>query len=275
MLVNGQAQNFLPVSDRAVQYGDGLFETIKIKGRTPLFWDRHLTRLKTSCEKLQIPCDFMLLEAEVDQVLNSLESHDQGSHILKVIVTRGSGGRGYNPPSSVSATRIVQMHGFPDGYARNATNGIQAQLCRHPVSRNSALAGVKHLNRLDQVMASMELNESTAEGLMCDDTKHLIEGIKTNVFVVLEGRITTPALTEAGIAGILRDVVLEYFANQGRPVDVRPIHVGELSGASELFVCNSVLGVWPVRALSNAGAILSFPIGPLTREVQGLLSDNF
>ena len=275
MLVNGQAQNFLPIGDRAVQYGDGLFETIKVKGRTPLFWNRHLARLKTSCEKLQIPCDFTLLEAEVNQVLNSLENHDQGSHILKLIVTRGSGGRGYNPPSCVSPTRIVQLHGFPDGYARNAVDGIQAQLCRHPVSRNSALAGMKHLNRLDQVMASMELNESAAEGLMCDDTKHLIEGIKTNVFLILEGKITTPALTEAGIAGILRDVVLEYFSHQGRPVDVRPIHLDELSRASELFVCNSVLGIWPVRALSNAGADMNFPIGPLTREVQDMLSDYF
>ncbi|MDO9318756.1 MAG: aminodeoxychorismate lyase [Gammaproteobacteria bacterium] len=275
MLVNGQAQNFLPIGDRAVQYGDGLFETMKIKARTPLFWDRHLTRLRASCERLQIPCDFQLLVAEVSQVLSSIESHDQGSHILKIIVTRGSGGRGYTPPPIVSATRIVQLHSFPDGYARNAIDGIQAQHCRHPVSRNSALAGMKHLNRLDQVMASMELTETASEGLMCDDAEHLIEGIKTNVFAVLDGKITTPALTEAGIAGIMRDVVLEHFSSHGRPVDVRPIHIGELSGASELFVCNSVLGVWPLVALATSGDNLSFPIGPVTREAQGLLSDTF
>lgn len=275
MLVNGQAQNFLPIGDRAVHYGDGLFETVKINARTPLFWDRHIARLRTSCERLQIPCDFRLLEAEVSQVLSSLENHDQSSHILKLIVTRGSGGRGYSPPSIVSATRIVQLHSFPDGYARNAADGIQAQLCRHPVSRNSVLAGMKHLNRLDQVMASMELNEGMAEGLMCDDARHLIEGIKTNVFLIIGGKIITPALTEAGIAGILRDIVLEHFSDQGKPVEVRPIHIGELSRASELFVCNSVLGIWPVIALSKTGADLSFPVGPVTREVQGLLSDNF
>ena len=275
MLVNGQAQDFLPISDRAVHYGDGLFETVKIKARTPLFWDRHIARLRTSCQRLQIPCDFRLLEAEVSEVLNSLENHDQRCHILKLIVTRGSGGRGYNPPSIVSATRIVQLHSFPEGYANNAVNGIHAQLCRHPVSRNSMLAGMKHLNRLDQVMASMELSKSSDEGLMCDDTQHLIEGIKTNVFLILDGKISTPALTEAGIAGILRDVLLEYFYDQGKPVDVRQIHIGELKRASELFVCNSVLGIWPLIALSNAGADLSFPIGPVTREVQGFLSDNF
>lgn len=275
MLVNGQAQNFLPIGDRAVQYGDGLFETMKIKARTPLFWDRHLTRLRASCERLQIPCDFQLLEAEVSQVLSSIESHNQGSHILKIIVTRGSGGRGYAPPPIASATRIVQLHSFPDSYAKNAIDGIQAQRCRHPISRNSALAGMKHLNRLDQVMASMELTETASEGLMCDDAEHLIEGIKTNVFLVLEGRITTPALTEAGIAGIMRDVVLEHFSSHGRPVDIRPIHIRELSSASELFVCNSVLGVWPVVALATAGDNVSFPIGPVTREAQGLLSDTF
>lgn len=275
MLVNGLPQNFLPIGDRAVQYGDGLFETVKIKAGTPLYWDRHLTRLRASCERLQIPCDFQLLEAEVSQVLSSIENHDQGSHILKIIVTRGPGGRGYAPPPIVSATRIMQLHSFPDGYARNATDGIQAQRCHHPVSRNRALAGVKHLNRLDQVMASMELTENAAEGLMCDDTEHLIEGIKTNVFLVFEGRIATPALTEAGIAGIMRDVALEHFSSQGRPVDVRPIHIGELNNASELFVCNSVLGVWPVVALTNTDSGLSFPIGPVTRELQGLLSDNF
>ncbi len=275
MLVNGQTQNFLPIGDRAVHYGDGLFETVKIKARTPLFWDRHIARLRTSCQRLQIPCDFRLLEAEVSEVLNSLENHDQRCHILKLIVTRGSGGRGYNPPSIVSATRIVQLHSFPDGYARNAVDGIQAQLCRHPVSRNSVLAGMKHLNRLDQVMASMELNEGIAEGLMCDDAGHLIEGIKTNVFLTIGGKIITPALTEAGIAGILRDVVLEYFSEKGNPVDVRPVHIGELSRASELFVCNSVLGIWPVVALTNADADLRFPVGPVTRELQVLLRDNF
>jgi len=275
MLVNGQTQNFLPISDRAVQYGDGLFETVKIKAGTPLYWDRHLARLRTSCERLKIPCDFQLLEAEVGQVLSSIESHSQNSHILKVIVTRGSGGRGYAPPPIVSATRIVQLHSFPDSYARNAIDGIRAQQCRHPVSRNSALAGMKHLNRLDQVMASTELSDSVAEGLMCDDEKHLIEGIKTNIFMVFERKVVTPALTEAGVAGIMREVLLEYLFNQGRPVEERPVHIGELGSASELFVCNSVLGVWPVIALTNTGDGLSFPIGPLTREVQGLLSDNF
>ncbi|MES3006416.1 MAG: aminodeoxychorismate lyase [Pseudomonadota bacterium] len=274
MLINGQIQNSLPVSDRAVQYGDGLFETVKIRGRTPVFWDRHLIRLKQSCARLRLPCDFQLLESEVHQMLDSIDSDHQNS-ILKIIVSRGSGGRGYTPPATPSVTRIVQLHSFPAGYEKHAIDGVRTLQCRHPLSKNNALAGMKHLNRLDQVIASMELTDDAEEGLMGDGSGLLIEGIKTNVFLIHDGRIITPALTESGVAGIMREVLLEHFATMAIAVEIRQVRFTELCEASELFVCNSVLGVWPVVSMTRESDILHFPIGPVTRKAQELLSGNF
>jgi 4-amino-4-deoxychorismate lyase len=275
MLINGLDQDFLPVSDRAVQYGDGLFETIKVVGQTPQHWDRHVSRLKGSCDKLRIPCDLELLETEVNQLLSSRSGACASTVILKIIITRGSGGRGYAPAANSVASRIVQLHNFPDGYDSNASQGIHVILCRHPLSRNSALAGIKHLNRLDQVIASMELTAASAEGLMCDDNGHLIEGIKTNVFFVRGGRVITPALTEAGVAGVMREVILEQFADRDIPVEVRQVCFDELRDASEIWVCNSVLGVWPVISVALEKENLNFPIGPATLQAQSILRNSF
>lgn len=271
MLVNGQVQNNLSLADRALHYGDGVFETIRVREGKSAFWHQHLARLTHSCNRLKIPLASDQLEREVALVLGSSPSDG----VLKIIVSRGCGGRGYTPPEPPSPTRIVQFHPLPADYDSKAIHGIRAIVCNHPISSNSALAGIKHLNRLDQVMASMELRSGVDEGLMCDESGHLIEGIKSNVFVVMQSQVLTPDLTLSGVAGIMRAVIIEILSQMNRQVEVRTIDLSELRSASEVFVCNSVMGIWPVTEIEWGGKELRFSTTDTARAIQSQLHTVF
>ena len=243
MLVNGQITDMLPVTDRGLHYGDGLFETVLVRNGEPLLWQRHLDRLQHSCHRLGIPLD---TDAVVQDLATLLSGHPDC--ILKIIISRGSGGRGYASPATPRTTRILQLHPLPTGNELKAEQGVKILRCLHPVSVNPALAGLKHLNRLDQVLASRELRGHD-EGLMCDPDGHVIEGIRSNLFVLTEQGIVTPDLSRAGVAGIMRSLLIDLFATRGIQVAVRPVDRADVSRARELFVCNSVFGIWPVVSL--------------------------
>ena len=278
MLVNGQLQHHLPVLDRAVQYGDGAFETVLIRNATPVFWQAHLARLSLACDRLKILLDNTLLEQEVPRLLadSSLFSNDSDPFgVLKIIVSRGAGGRGYGVAPGMSATRIVQFHPLPNAYERYGQEGVCVFKCAHPLSSNRALAGIKHLNRLDQVLASMELPPYAQEGLMCDDAGKLIEGIKSNVFLYRKGQWLTPSLTSAGVAGVMRAQIIAYCEkNDPSNLIVQEIDLETLQSASEVFVCNSVFGIWPVTSVHWEGSMLEFAIGQNTRLLQRNVWDS-
>src|SRR5690606_27354079 len=197
MLVNGQITETLPVTDRALHYGDGLFATVLVRRGVPLLWQQHLTRLQQSCPRLGIPLDNEALAHDLSTLLAG-----SPDGILKIIISRGSGGRGYTPPAAPHTSRILQLHPLPVGNELKAEQGVRLLRCQHPVSINPALAGLKHLNRLDQVLASRELQDYD-EGLMCDPDGHVIEGIRSNLFVLTGQGIVTPDLSRAGVAGIM------------------------------------------------------------------------
>jgi 4-amino-4-deoxychorismate lyase len=271
MLVNGQHQNLLPVADRSVQYGDGVFETILVRKHRPVYWQDHLDRLIKACRTLQIPLSVSELCKEVETVLAA----NKADGALKIIITRGSGGRGYGAPATPSPTRIVQMHPLPLDYPDCAQNGVRLFRCQHPLSRNAALAGIKHLNRLDQVMASLELPVDAEEGLMCDETANVIEGIKSNVFAVVGGKLITPDLSHYGVAGVMRGRILALSeAILGIPIEVTTVGMKELRIADEIFVCNSVLGIWPVTELFWDAETLNFAIGPISRRLQTMHAES-
>ncbi|MCB1648260.1 MAG: aminodeoxychorismate lyase [Pseudomonadales bacterium] len=263
MLVNGQHQESLPATDRATHYGDGVFETILIRAGSPVLLSRHLQRLQHASQRLQIPLDPAELQAEVVQLLS--EQNPQ-TGVLKILLSRGSGGRGYTPPAHPQPTRMLQLHPLPAEYARHAADGIHATRCQHPLSVNPALAGLKHLNRLDQVMASLELSADTQEGLMCDPDGTLIEGIKSNVFVHDGKQWLTPDLHACGVNGIMRQWLLQKAA----PVQVSVLREETLLTAEEVFVCNSVFGIWPVRTLQWGPHARHIGIGARTRHLQSL-----
>lgn len=258
ILINGQATDTLSALDRGLHYGDGLFETLAISKGMPVHWTRHLQRLLQGCDRLGFAApDTAALTVEAQHLCAG-----QARAVLKIIVTRGAGGRGYRSAASAQPTRIMARYPWPDYPPTNARDGVHVRLCSTRLGSNPALAGVKHLNRLEQVMARAEWTDATiAEGLMFDQHDHVIEGTMSNLFLVRDGQLITAELTHCGVAGIVRGLVLERAAQQGIACSVRPVPRDELFGADELFLCNSLLGIWPVRAVEAQ----RYVPGPVTR----------
>jgi 4-amino-4-deoxychorismate lyase len=240
MLVNGKADNPISPADRGLAYGDGLFETLRISKGRPVFLEAHLARMQTGCERLGIAFDTGDFRQDIDHLLSSPDSPDM---VLKLLVTRGAGGRGYRPGAETRPTRVASLHPLP---SFTGTPG-RVFVCKQRLAAQPAFAGIKHLNRLEQVAASREWpDDSFVEGLMLDYQDHPIEGTRSNVFVVRDGTILTPELSACGIAGVLRQHLLDTLAPG---VETTTIDMENLRGADELFFCNSVLGIIPVASL--------------------------
>ncbi|RLA00777.1 MAG: aminodeoxychorismate lyase, partial [Gammaproteobacteria bacterium] len=181
VLVNGKPNDCVPTSDRGLLYGDGVFETIAVKNGQLHFWSEHVRRLQSGCERLGIdPVDETQLMGECRSLIRQSQQA-----VIKVIITRGSGGRGYRLPEQARPTRIIQLHEWPDYPASCTERGIKTRICRARLGHNASLAGIKHLNRLEQVLARQEWNDpNIMEGLMLDSDGDLVEGTMSNVFMV-------------------------------------------------------------------------------------------
>ncbi len=227
--------------DRGLHYGDGLFETIRVRHRQAVFWPEHLKRLEQGCQRLKIPFPGReALEADRRKLFSA-----QGSGILKIIVTRGNGERGYRPDLT-AASRLAIAYP-PTGASRR--RDLSVTLCRHRLGVNPALAGIKHLNRLDQILARAEWDDEFDEGLVLDIDGHLIEAIASNVFLVVGDLLLTPELNRCGVAGIMRQKILDRAPALGLRTRVRPVEPDEIDAADELFLCNSVTGIRPVARM--------------------------
>ena len=261
--IDGQPADRLPVSDRGLHYGDGLFETLPVwDGRIPLL-DAHLERLHEGCVRLgfRAPADD-LLRRELNQA-----AEGQTRAALKLMITRGSGGRGYRPPENPVATRLLLRYPWPEYPSAWQQEGVVLQICTTRLGSNPALAGLKHLNRLEQVLARAEWGDSgeIQEGLMLDAEGSVVEGTMTNLFAAAPGGpLLTPDLSQAGVAGIMRRHIIEQASAAGIQLQIRRINPGELMDQHELFVCNSLIGVWPVARLGER----RYAVGPLTRLAQ-------
>ncbi len=264
MLINGQDCDTLSALDRGLLYGDGLFETLAVRNGAPLRWERHLQRLLLGCERLSIPCpDIAALTTEALALCKG-----QARAALKLIVTRGGGGRGYRAPAQAQGTRILGCYPWPNYPPEHAREGVRVRLCDTRLARQPLLAGLKHLNRLEQVLARAEWNdEDITEGLLFDREDHVIEATMSNLFLVHDGRLFTPELSDCGVAGIMRSMILEVAAILEIPCAIRPVARAELFAASELLLCNSLIGLWPVRQIDT----LRLVPGPVTRRLQQVL----
>jgi 4-amino-4-deoxychorismate lyase len=246
ILVNGRPENTIPVQDRGLQYGDGLFETMAVITGRPRHWTQHYQRLAEGCERLKLPLpDEAVLLNEAAKLCKSL---DRG--VLKLILTRGSGGRGYRIPEAVTPLRILATYPWPDYPESYYREGVAVRVCTSRLGRNPLLAGLKHLNRLEQVMARSEWNApAIAEGLMQDTEGAVISGTMSNLFLVRGGTLITPDLTQCGIRGIMREVILDLARHMNIPTSIRPVSLDEVHAADEAFLCNSLIGIWPIRHL--------------------------
>ncbi|MDP3008105.1 MAG: aminodeoxychorismate lyase [Methylococcales bacterium] len=262
MLVNGVAQTHIDVTDRGFQYGDGLFETITVHNGKAVFLTQHIARLTAACQRLHIPCPNLdLLHTEIRQLCQHVEQA-----VLKIIITRGSGGRGYRQPDDVQPTRVLSLHPlptYPDSYA---TQGITARFCDTRLGLNPTLAGMKHLNRLEQVLARAEWHDdSIQEGIMLDINDCVIEGTMSNLFYCKNNQLYTATLTQSGIAGIIRALIISH-----ETVIEHTYNKADLLAADELFVCNSVIGIWGLKQLANH----AFAVGNKTKHLQHWLTQQ-
>ncbi|MGH8351917.1 MAG: aminodeoxychorismate lyase [Pseudomonas sp.] len=263
--VDGRPAEALSVKDRGLAYGDGLFETIGVKSGRPALLERHLTRLAVGCARLAIPCDEALIRAELLAFCAGL-----GEGVAKLILTRGDGLRGYAPPQPAQPRRILQGGPAPAYPAPNAEQGVRLFPCATRLAEQPLLAGLKHLNRLEQVLARAEWQDSEhAEGLMLDVSGRVVEGVYSNLFLVNDGGLLTAELSRCGVAGVMRAELLVRAERLGIPVAVRDLGYSELLEADEVFLCNSLYGVWPVCSLGEH----DWPVGPLTRKLQLIARD--
>ena len=266
MLINGEDKGEIAVTDRGFQYGDGLFETIKVIKSRPIFLEHHLQRLNTGCLKLNIP------QPNAKQLIDEIKAvcKDSEQAVLKLIITRGSGGRGYRQPDPIQPIRVISLHPFPEYPSSNYQEGITARFCETRLGLNPTLAGIKHLNRLEQIMARAEWTDpAIQEGIMLDINNHVIEGTMTNLFYVKDGIIYTATLNLSGVAGIMRGIIMEIIVERNLKLIEHGYHKEELLSADEAFVCNSIIGLWPIRRLEQ----YVFSEHRLTKQIQQWLMD--
>jgi 4-amino-4-deoxychorismate lyase len=247
-LVDGAHTAHVPAGDRGLHYGDGLFETLAVRAGEPEFLDYHLERLARGCATLGFRApDRRLLEREIADGASALRDG-----VLKLIVTRGSAGRGYRPPSEPAVLRILLGYDLPAHPPEWAAAGVRVRVCDTRLGRNRRLAGLKHLNRLEQVLARAEWDDpGVAEGLMLDDAGHVVCATSANVFVARGGELITPSIAESGVAGVMRRVLMEAAARARIAVAERTVSLAEVNDASELMLSNSLIGLWRVREVGG------------------------
>ena len=265
MLINGLYSHQIDPADRGFQYGDGLFETIAIINGQAVFLDQHLARLQKDCHRLKIPYPGTeLLSLEVEQLAKNSEKA-----VLKIILTRGVGGRGYRQPDPIKSTRVLSLHPYPDYPDSYKNQGIHARFCDIRLGLNPALAGIKHLNRLEQVLARSEWSDTAIqEGIMLDFNDHVIEGTMTNLFYIKDDSIYTSAFTLTGVSGIMRSIIIMLCARHQLTVIEHDFNQEALLAADEIFVCNSIINIWPVTELAD----IHLPVGEKTQQIQRWLA---
>jgi len=251
-LLNGHPLDLISVTDRGIAYGDGLFETVSVIQREMPLWNYHVERLQAGCNALTIPwskADSVQLRNECFEVL---EFNGAEHGIIKIIVTRGEGGRGYNSQGAGNPSRIVSYFDAVSFPLTHYSDGITIKLCRTQLGHNPRLAGLKHLNRLEQVLATREWQGlEYDEGLMTDCNGDVIEATKSNLFLVKEGQLITPSLKACGVEGVMRRFLLERSLHLGLENIERRVSLDDLEQGEEVFVCNSVVGIWPVVKLAG------------------------
>ena len=265
--IDGSESAGLDPGNRALHYGDGVFETFCVRAGVPAYLDTHFQRLKAGCARLQLAFDdWSGLESEIRR-----RAQESGEAVLKVILARGAGARGYRFDPAQAVTRIVSSAALPVPPSDHATQGVRVRLCDLRLGLQPALAGIKHLNRLEQVLARAEWRDEYAEGLMLDCNGALIEGTMSNLFLVRDSVLLTPRLDGCGVAGVMRSVLIELAARQGIEVQRRQLLSADLATVDELFVCNSLIGIWPVVAV---GERFAFGVGAVTQRLQHALSHD-
>ena len=247
--LNGHPATDIALSDRAVQFGDGCFTTARVLDGHVQWLPAHIARLQRGAAALMISgVDWQALTQEIVQAAG-----EQGQGVLKAVITRGSGGRGYSPAGCLQPTRIVTTSLYPAHYGAWRERGVTLSVSPVALAQSPLLAGIKHLNRLEQVMIRMHLEQTTAdEALVLDTSGMLVECCAANLFWRIGRRVMTPDVTLSGVDGIMRQHILALLADhpdyQAEIVRAPPAALAE---AEEVFICNALMPLLPVNAIGE------------------------
>lgn len=244
--INGKQGAGIDCRDRGLQYGDGVFETMRVRHGAVRLLEYHLDRLYSGCARLGIEAPApRVLRRELKGV-----AARRTAGVLKLIVTRGTGSRGYRPKGTERCTRILSLHALPRTALENLRKPVRVRVCGTSISSNPLLAGIKTLNRLESVMARMEWSDHRIwEGLMRDVDGNIVCGTMSNLFLVRGSRLLTPLLDRGGVAGVMRRWILESAgALELRAVQGR-VRWTDLVRAEEVFMSNAVVGVVSVGSV--------------------------
>jgi len=253
-LINGIAADYLNINDRSIHYGDGLFETILCDNNKLYYWQQHLQRLQASAEQLNINCpqEQTLLD-DISRML--AENKPQAACAIKIIISRGAGERGYKFSRNIAASRLVMLSPLDAGHSsllnRKLLSG-ELFICKQQASINESLAGLKHLNRLENVMARNEWNADYIDGLMLNANQHVIEGTMSNLFAIRDGQLFTPDLNLSGVNGIMREIIIGLASKNNIETAVTDLTIDDLRAMDELFISNSLIGMKAVTKLGDS-----------------------
>lgn len=253
-MLNGRFGAAISVDDRGLRYGDGVFESIRLsRGELPLL-SLHLSRLARSLARLDIDIDIRVLEKNLEVYLGELKRLDVDSGILKILVSRGVGGQGYIPPLPNPSIATTLFSVVPQILAKSPPQSLV--LLHSRLSQNPVLAGLKHLCKLEYVLAARELlqlkSDDCSEGLLLDTEGKVVESLHHNIFVSSNGQLLTPQLKLAGVDGVMRRLLIDEFAPMLN-IDLQEcdLYPDDLLHAEEVFICNSVRGFTPIKQFQN------------------------
>ncbi len=273
-LINSQRQNAVSVADRGLAYGDGVFETMRVESGVIALWPYHYERLLRGLRCLQIEVKKVALQHHLEATADAIEGH---SGVLKLMITRGEGGRGYQPTGDELPSLVSVFTPFTPSFLTDNVlvqdHGVHVHVCEHKLVENSQLSGIKSLNQLPYVLASKERQDLTVkEGLLFSMSDRLIEATARNIFIVKQGELYTPKLDQCGVEGVLRRCLMDTIAGQcGLVVNEVALTEKSLELADEVFLTNSVTHLWPVTHCGE----LRWGIGAMTKQLQQALDQWF
>lgn len=250
--VNGKMVSGISPTNRGLAYGDGVFRTMRLVDGQLLDWPLHYQTLVADCGKIHLVCPSAELLMQEFKYFMAAAQSDASAAVIKLIITRGEGARGYAPPAVCEPSRIFIQSAMPQYPAALYTQGVALYLCQTRLAAQPLLAGIKHLNRLENVLARAEQKDPRFfDGLLRDYEDHVIEAVSGNLFIKVGGQVITPDLSRCGVAGVMRQKVLDWYKTQGQPVTIRPVFLPEVLQADAVIIVNSIYGVLQVVQIDD------------------------
>lgn len=271
MLVNGISLDHISIRDRGLLYGDGVFETILCEKGEPLLFKYHMQRFTLGCQRLN------LVTQNIDEIAKEIRMLADGDDcVIKLILTRGVRDRGYAYDAcDLTCSRILDKSPVPDIKHNYYNSGVDLTVCQHRLSHNKKLAGIKHLNRLDQIIGRSECPAEYQEAVMQDQDGHVIEGTMSNIFMLANNIWYTPDIAQCGVKGVMREFLITNAKEIAFSCQSKQIALSDLQSAEALFVCNSIIGIWPVKQLNEHKYTLHTEIKKLQKYLHNKISNLY